>query len=103
MALGTAAALEVDFELPVTGMYGGDYPIDDVHAVLYADAAPVTATVDTDGRKFTAAVAPGAGKVMTADYWYYRRVRLDSDVRWLEPVSGTYAIQVELQEVPSGT
>lgn len=105
VALGTAIAAQVNFPIPSGDPYGGDYPIDDANAILYADTGggpvAVSKTVDTDGRKFVAAVAPGAGAVMTASYWYYRRVRFESDELPVpHPIVGAHEAEVVLVEEP---
>lgn len=102
VALGTAVTSQVEFEIPTAGQYGGDYPIDDAHVVVYEDGTETlaTVTVDVDARTFTLDTAPGAGVVMTADYHYRRRVRLDSLPRFEAPAHGSYLIALELQEVP---
>jgi hypothetical protein len=38
--------------------------------------------VSPDARTFTLSVAPTSGSVMTADYSFYRRVRLVEPVQW---------------------
>ena len=99
VALGVSAGGQVNFPIPEGSPYGGDFPIDDGHAILKSDGTPITKTTDTDGRKFVAGAAPGAGHTMTADYWFYRRVRFGSDELGLNvPAVGTYEVAVELVE-----
>lgn len=99
VALGTGDGVQTDWPIPVGSPYGGDFPIDDANAILKVNGTPVSKTTDTDGRSFTAAVAPGAGTTVTADYWYYRRVRFGSDELGLShPAVGTYEVAVELVE-----
>lgn len=101
VALGTAAAAQVAFPIPSTGENLRDYPIDDAHVVIYEDGSPTaaTVTVDTDGRTFTLSVAPGAGVVMTADYWYSRRVKLVERFEWTKLAPDFLAATLALQEV----
>lgn len=97
--LGVSAGGQVDFPIPDGSPYGGDFPIADANAILKSDGTPIAKTTDTDGRKFTASAAPGAGHTMTADYWYYRRVRFGSDELGLNhPAVGTYEVAVDLLE-----
>ncbi len=101
VSLGTAAAAQVLFPLPASGENRRDYPIDDAHVVVYEDGSPTgaTVTVDTDGRSFTLDSAPGAGVVMTADYWYYRRVKLTEDFEWRKLAPDFLEAQLALLEV----
>lgn len=63
------------FEIPTTGTYGGDYPIDDANLVVYDAGSPVAGvTVDVDARTVTLPSPPGGA--VTMDYHYARRVRL---------------------------
>jgi hypothetical protein len=101
VSLGTAAAAQVAFPLPATGENRRDYPIDDAHVEVYEDGTPTgaTITVDTDGRSFTLSAAPGAGVVMTADYWFYRRVKLADDFTWRKLAPDYLEAVLALQEV----
>jgi len=103
VALGVAVAAQVDFLVPTGATTGGDFPVADANAILYADTgggpAVVAKTVDTDGRKFVASAAPGAGAIMTASYWYYRRVRFEGDEQPIpHPIVGSHEADVALVE-----
>jgi hypothetical protein len=96
----TSDGIVTAFALPTSGVYAGDYPIDDAHAILYRAGVSVgTITVQTDARTLTRSPAPSAGGAMTADYWYYRRVRLLDRFAWAEPVYGTFEADFALVEV----
>lgn len=82
VALGTGNGSNQSFPLPSSGAEQRDYPIEDATAVLKVNGTPVSATVDTDTRTFTAAVAPGLGTAVTADYTFYRLVRLEGGIEW---------------------
>lgn len=86
------------FTIPTTGMYGGDYPIDQAGTLLKVAGVSVTRTVQTDARTLTAAAAPGASAI-TADYEFYKRVRLAGPYSWSEPVYGIFDTTLVLQEV----
>lgn len=89
VSLGTSIASQTVFPLPSTGEEGLDYPVDDEATfIVYDDGAPVgVASIDTDGRTVTLDSAPATSSVMTADYHYYRRVKLVERFqwRWLAP------------------
>lgn len=99
IAIGTGDGLETTFALPSTGLYGGDYPAAPFQ--LYAAAAPVAGTVDTDARSFTYAAPPAAAAALTVDYAYLRRVKLDGPYTWTEPVFGVYFTELVLVEIPA--
>ena len=86
IALGTSTLTQTVFSLPTSGQYAGDYPVDDANCILKSDGTPISKTVQTDARTITAAVAPGSGHVITADYYRYARVRLDGAWDFSEPV-----------------
>lgn len=91
------------FALPKSGQYGGDYPISDAHLVLKRAAVANGGTIsaDTDARTISTTVVPVTGGAMTADYWFYRRVRFETSV-WNESMlsrSGTFRITLALREV----
>lgn len=101
-AVGDGA--ETVFSLPKTGINGGDYPIDQASTLLKVAGVSVGAnrTVQTDARTITATGgAPAGGAAITADYEYYKRVRLDGTVQWAEPVFGVFTTEISLVEVPS--
>lgn len=89
------------FTIPLTGLYGGDYPIDDGNAILYRAGVAATKTVQTDARTMTAAVAPLTGGAMTMDYQFYRRVVLDQPYRWVHFQYGYFRTELTFREVPS--
>lgn len=101
-SLGTAIAAQVLFSLPTgASEHAGDYPLS-TGVVLKADGAVVTASaVGTDARTITASSAPGVGKVMTADYNFYRRVRLDQPYAWSRGEHGLWSTAASFREVPS--
>lgn len=79
VSCGTGDGVETTFSLPSlpADLEGGDYPIDDANFVGYVDGSPATvSSVDTEARTFTFAAAPANTKPVTADYWFYRLVRL---------------------------
>lgn len=101
-SLGTSVAAQTVFNLPTTGEAGGDYPVSNTLAVLKDDGAIITSTVQTDDRTMTASVAPTASSVMTADYEYCKRVRLDVEPRWRLIGDGAlFSVALTLKEVPS--
>lgn len=93
----------LSFALPATGDEAGDYPINDAHVKLYRAAVlnAGTLSANTDGRLIVTDAAPaGGGAAMTADYWYYRRVRLAQEyVEWSEDVYGVFRTTLEFEEV----
>ncbi len=38
---------------------------------------------------------------MTADYWFYKRVRLEGEYEWQEPVYGVFETEMRFLEVPA--
>lgn len=97
----TSDGVQTVFTLPKTGIYGGDYPVDDGNAILYRAGVAATKTVQTDARTMTASVAPLTGGAMTMDYHYYRRVVLDQPYRWVEFQYGFFRAELTFREVPS--
>lgn len=75
---GDTDGVNVDFTIPESGEGGGDYPIDTLAlAKVFDDGASVTiSSIDVDAREFTLAAAPADPSEMTADYSFYRLVRL---------------------------
>lgn len=102
IALGNSVAAQTVFALPSgTSEYAGDWPLADGHAVLRSDGTPVaTTTAQTDARTLTAGAAPGAGHVMTADYLFYRRFRLDTPYSWARGEHGLWSTSAIFREVP---
>lgn len=87
------------FTIPVGDPYGGDFPIDDANAVLTVNGTPVSKTVGTDERTFTAAVAPAGGTTVLLAYTYYRKVRFLGDRFPLtNPAVGTFEVALDLME-----
>jgi hypothetical protein len=77
VSIGTGDGVETVFSIPSSGDEAGDYPIDDANAIVYVDGSPVTvSSVDTEDQTFTLAAAATNLKPVTADYHYYRLVRL---------------------------
>lgn len=102
VSCGTSTLTQTVFSLPTgASEAAGDYPLS-VGAVLKSNGTPVTvASVDTDARTITASVAPGASKTMTADYAFYRRVRLEAPYVWARGDSGLWSTSATFREVPS--
>lgn len=82
LALGASAALQTAFVLPTSGDYGGAYPANTEITRLLDDGVAISRTVNPDTRTLTAAVAPGAGSVMTADVAILTRVVLRGTYEW---------------------
>jgi len=100
MEPATSDGVVTAFSLPTTGAYAGDYPVDSAAAILYRAAVDVGAiTVQTDARTLTRSPAPAAGGAMTADYHYYRRVRLLEVPTWVHAPYGVWSSEVTLEEV----
>ena len=97
----TSDGAQTVFTIPLTGVYGGDYPIDDANAILYRAGVAATKTVQTDARTMTAAVAPLTGGAMTMAYHFYKRVRLAERYDWSEPIFGVFETAMRLVEVPT--
>lgn len=95
----TSNGVATVFTIPLTGTYGGDYPIDDANAILYRAGVAATKTVQTDARTMTASVAPLTGGAMTMDYHYYRRVHLAERFRWSEAAYGHFRTTLRFEEV----
>ena len=94
------------FDLPSSGLYSGDYPIDDANVKLYRDAVlnGGALSADTDARQIVTDSAPAApAKPMTADYHFYRLVRFEEN-KWRETFvsqAGVFRISLALREVPA--
>lgn len=96
----TSDGVVTAFSLPTTGQYAGDYPVDDANAKLYRAGVLVTGTTtQVDARTITKSPAPSAGGAMTADYHYYRRVRLVDPPTWEHAPYGVWACDLSLVEV----
>lgn len=93
VALGTGTGAQTVFSIP-SGETLLDYP---VTATLKVNGSPVAATVQTDARTITAAVAPGLGTTVTADYDYYRKVRLASPYDWTVEAANFNKNEVSLE------
>jgi len=99
VALGTSTVGQTEFVIPTTGVNAHDYPVDDANAILYDDGSPVSKTVSVDDRKFTAAASPATGSIMSADYHFYRRVRLVAPATEKPLAPGWIEVGAELLEV----
>lgn len=87
------------YTVPADATYGGDYPIDDANAVLTVNGTPVSKTVDTDGRTFTAAAAPAGGTTVRIAYYAYRKFRfVGEEFPTSYPAVGTYEFDLEMRE-----
>ena len=102
-SLGTSVAAQTVFTLPTTGDARGDYPVSAITSILRDDGAVVSiASVDTDARTITASSAPVASSVMTGDWAFYKRVRLDGRPRWTPLGEGAaYETSLRFVEVPA--
>ena len=101
-SLGTATSNQTVFSLPVTGENSRDYPIGGLASTtVYDDGGSVTvSTIDTQGRTMTVSSAPDSGSVMTADYRFYRKVRLVGTYRWRSAGVDWLGTQIVFQEEP---
>lgn len=102
-SLGTSVAAQTVFNLPTTGDARGDYPVSAITSILRDDGTVVSiASVDTDARTITASSAPVASSVMTGDWAFYKRVRLDGRPRWTPLGEGAaYEVSLRFVEVPA--
>lgn len=102
VSLGTSVSGQTGFTLPTTGDNQRDYPISSATVTVYDDGveASGTVTIDQDARRFTLSVAPTSGSVMTADYHYYRLVRLEGVVKWAGLAPDWHEGSLSLWEVP---
>ena len=83
VSLGTSIAAQVAFVIPTTGENGRDYPVNSAAGIVYDDGvSKAIASINPDTRTFTLSVAPTSGSVITADYSFYRRVRLAEPYEW---------------------
>lgn len=100
ISLGSSVNGTTVYSLP-TGVseYAGDYPLNDVHLVVRKAGTIVTATAQTDDRTITLAANPGTGSALTADYWFYRRVRLDQWAPFARADHGLWAGALTFREV----
>jgi uncharacterized protein (TIGR02217 family) len=100
VAIGTGDGATTAFVLPKTGTYGGDYPLTS-GVQLYSAGSPVAGSATTDTRTLTYNAAPAGAAALTADYSFYKRVRLLDRFTWSEPVFGVFETVLVLVEVPS--
>ncbi len=89
------------YKLPTTGPYGGDYPIDNSSMVAYdGPSVAAVSSVDTDARTIDLTSPPGG--LVTLDYHYYRRVRLEPGSWTWEVPAPVVQHDFVLVEVTSG-
>lgn len=100
VAIGTGDGSTTAFVLPKTGEYGGDYPLT-TGDQLYSAGSPVAGGATTDTRTMTYSVAPAGAAALTADYEFYRRVRLAERYEWSEPVFNVFETTLRFLEVPT--
>lgn len=104
VACGTGDGIETTFDLPALTDpdYGGMFPIDDANFVGRVAGTPATvSSVDTEGRDFTFSAAPGNGLAVTADFHFYRLVRLVEPPEWAAPGPDFHVVTLQLVEVPA--
>lgn len=96
----------LSFDLPASGIYSGDHPISDANVKLYRAAVlnGGALSANSDDRKIITNSVPAAGgAAMTADYYYYRKVRFE-DNHWNESYisgAGVFRVALALVEVPA--
>lgn len=99
----TSDGATLAFALPTTGEEAGDYPVNDSNVKLYRAGVlnGGTLSAGTDARTIITTSAPaGGGAAMTADYWFYKRVRLAvEEYEWSEAVYGVFRTTLEFEEV----
>ena len=102
VSLGTATSNQTVFSLPSTGENSRDYPIGGLSSTtIYDDAVGATiSTINTQSRTVTLTVAPASDSVMTADYRFYRKVRLVAEYRWKSLGVDWLTTQMNLVEEP---
>jgi hypothetical protein len=102
ISIGTGDGSETEFTIPSTGENAGDYPIDDAHAIVYVSGSPVTVSaVNTEDRSFTLASPPAGSAPVTADYWFYRLVRLVEKPDIVSVGPDFFYCRAEFLEVPA--
>jgi len=103
VSLGTSVSGQTSFPLPSSGENFRDYPISTATFTIYDDggATGTTVTVRTDARVVSLSTAPTSGSVMTADYHYYRLVRLDRPQRWRRLAPNFSEGSLAFREVPA--
>ena len=103
VSLGTSVSGQTAFSLPSSGENLRDYPISTATATVYDDGSPTATTVtwDTDRRVAVLSTSPTSGSVMTADYHFYRLVRLNGTVSWKALAPDFYEAAPEFWEVPA--
>lgn len=104
IALGTGNGAQVIWPLPSTlaSEYRRDFPVDEAATLLKVNGVSVTRTVQVDARTLTAAVAPGVGTTVTADYRAYRKVRIASPIDWSGVTAVWVGAELELVECLDG-
>ena len=102
VALGTATSNQTVFPFPTSGENSRDYPIQGLSSMtVYDDAAGVSIdTISTQNRTVTLSAAPASNSVMTADYRFYRKVRLIAEYRWKSLGVDWLTTQLGLMEEP---
>jgi len=102
VSLGTASSNQTVFTFPVTGENSRDYPIAGVSSMtVYDDAGSASiSTIATQTRTVTLDAAPASNSVMTADYRFYRKVRLSGAYRWRSQGVNWLSTQLNLMEEP---
>jgi len=105
VSLGTGVSGQTGFDLPSTGENSRDYPV--ATYTIYKGGTAITLitiNVNTDGRRFTwqggAPTTGVSGQIFTADYHYYRRVRLAEPFEWAALAPNYFAANPSLVEVP---
>jgi hypothetical protein len=103
VALGAASSNQTTFTLPTSGENSRDYPQSGISsATVYDDGgALTTSTIGVDARSITTTVAPASDSTMTADYSFYRLVRLVGTYEWSALAPNFFETTIELLEVPA--
>jgi len=103
VSLGTSVSGQTAFSLPSSGENLRDYPISTATATVYDDGVATTSTVtwSEDRRVAVLSTSPTSGSVMTADYHYYRKVRLQGTLSWKALAPDFYEASPEFWEVPA--
>lgn len=102
VAFGAASSNQTVFVLPTSGENSRDYPQSGIStATVYDDGGGMTTdTIHVDNRTITTTVAPASDSTMTADYEFYRLVRLDGTYEWSALAPNFFETTIELLEVP---
>jgi len=87
-SLPAAVAAQTVYPIPTGKPNGGDYPLDNVNAILKLDGSPVTKTVQTEARTMTASVGATGGELVTIEYDFYRLFRLEAPFEWTHIAAG---------------